>query len=331
MKALRLDSPGRCSVIELDRPKPGPGEVLIEVRACTVCNQHDLRMFSGEARDYPAEIGFPGHEGAGVVAEAGGEVEGVSPGDKVVTSGIGGPPLYREYVSRRADAVAVFRRQVPFEHAAPMELYGCVHRALAHASCIEGRDCAVVGLGPAGLACAQLLRAKGAARIRAYDPDHSRRERALGCGADSAQDVSAVSLALGAVPKLMQKKAPSVDEAAALEELKRDAPALVFDCSGSARGVEGSFLLAREELVIFGFTTDPITVHQSVWFGKELVIRNSKILSLDDLRAVASLLDSGAVDPGQLVTHVLPFSEYARALELVRRKEAVKVALVWEN
>ncbi len=212
-----------------------------------------------------------------------------------------------------------------------MELYGCVHRALSHASRVEGRDCAVVGLGPAGLACVQLLRAEGAATVRAYDPDASRRERALACGTDSAHDVSTVALALGAVPKLMRKEAPSPEEAAALEELNRDAPALVFDCSGSARGVEGSFLLAREEVVIFGFATDPITVHQAVWFRKELVIRNSKILSLDDLRAVAALLDSGAIDPGQLVTHVLPFSDYGRALELVRSKEAVKVALVWEE
>ncbi len=331
MRALRLDSPGRCSVIKLDRPKPGPGEVLIGIRACTVCNQHDLRMFSGEAGSYPTEPGFPGHEGAGVVVEAGEGVEGVAAGDRVVTSGIGGPPLYREFVARRADAVAVFRSEVPFKHAASMELYGCVHRALTHASAVEGRDCAVVGLGPAGLACIQLLRAKGAARIRAYDPDASRRERSLACGAHSAHDVSAVSLALRALPKLLRKEPPSAEEAAAVEGLKKDAPALVFDCSGSARGVEGSFLLAGEELVIFGFTTDPITVHQPVWFQKELVIRNSKILALDDLRAVASLLDAGAIDPGKLVTHVMSFREYGRALELVRKKEAIKVALVWEG
>jgi NADPH:quinone reductase-like Zn-dependent oxidoreductase len=73
--------------------------------------------------------GFPGHEGAGVVVEAGSQVKNLQIGDHVVMSGLGGPPLYSEYVTRKADQVALVDTKVPFEHVAMSELFGCVHRA----------------------------------------------------------------------------------------------------------------------------------------------------------------------------------------------------------
>jgi len=105
---------------------------------------------------------------------------------------------------------------------------------------------------------------------------------------------------------------------------------LVFECSGSARSLETSFLLAGEELVIFGYTTDPATVWQPVWFARELTIKNSKILSLDDLRAVAELMDRGRIAPGKLISARMPFSQYDQAVAAVRGGEAIKVALVWD-
>ena len=100
MRALQLTGPEAFEIIHLHEPRPGEGEVLIRMNACTICNQHDSKMLAGPHESYPLEAGFPGHEGAGEVVDVGPGVQSLAVGDRVVTSGIGGPPLYREFVTR---------------------------------------------------------------------------------------------------------------------------------------------------------------------------------------------------------------------------------------
>jgi NADPH:quinone reductase-like Zn-dependent oxidoreductase len=57
--------------------------------------------------------GFPGHEGAGIVIEVGRDVKNLKIGDHVAMSGLGGPPLYSEFVTLKADQVVRVDRRVP--------------------------------------------------------------------------------------------------------------------------------------------------------------------------------------------------------------------------
>ncbi|MFA9563405.1 MAG: S-(hydroxymethyl)mycothiol dehydrogenase [Acidimicrobiales bacterium] len=62
-------------------PDPGPGEALIDVKACGVCHT-DLHYREGAINDeFPFLLG---HEAAGIVAAVGDAVTGVAPGDYVV-------------------------------------------------------------------------------------------------------------------------------------------------------------------------------------------------------------------------------------------------------
>ena len=82
MKAMRLDAPGqalRCT--DMPVPVPGPGEALVEVRACGVCRT-DLHVVDGELRDAKRPI-VPGHEIVGTVVRVGAGVEGLAAGDRV--------------------------------------------------------------------------------------------------------------------------------------------------------------------------------------------------------------------------------------------------------
>jgi propanol-preferring alcohol dehydrogenase len=67
---MRLHRPGEALVLERRaRPSPGPGQVLLKVRACGVCRT-DLHLVDGELPDPRLPI-VPGHEIVGEVLECG--------------------------------------------------------------------------------------------------------------------------------------------------------------------------------------------------------------------------------------------------------------------
>jgi alcohol dehydrogenase, propanol-preferring len=72
MLAMVLEEPGGAfQLSEMPRPEPGPGELLVRVRACGVCRT-DLHVVDGDIRDgrYPI---IPGHQIVGTVAALGAE------------------------------------------------------------------------------------------------------------------------------------------------------------------------------------------------------------------------------------------------------------------
>ena len=72
---------------EIDLEGPGPGEVLIEIRAAGLCHS-DLTTMEGQ-RERPVPF-VGGHEGAGIVQEVGAGVTELKVGDHVVMSIAGG-------------------------------------------------------------------------------------------------------------------------------------------------------------------------------------------------------------------------------------------------
>jgi len=82
MKAMVLEAPGRpLEPRDLPDPEPGPGHVLVDVRACSVCRT-DLHILDGDLPDPKLPL-IPGHQVVGTVLAAGAGVDGVEPGDVV--------------------------------------------------------------------------------------------------------------------------------------------------------------------------------------------------------------------------------------------------------
>lgn len=330
MKALQIIGPQRYAIIDLPIPEPADDEVVLRMRACTVCNQHDLKVFDGPHERYPLEPGFPGHEGAGEIVALGRRVPELQIGDRVVTTGIGGSPLYREYVTRQATTVVKYQADVPFVAASPLELFGCINRAVMKTP-VKGRRVAVVGLGPAGMVCCQMLAAYEAQEIVAVDVDTQRCKQALEMGATDVVDATQFAQITDDVRRYMSNRdRPAEADPFTAVKICPLAP-VVFECSGSARSLEASLLLAGEEVVIFGVTQEQITAWPAAWFSRELTIKASRMLELDDLRAAVALLDAGRIDPGRLISAVIPFECYGDALALVRAHRATKVALAWDS
>jgi propanol-preferring alcohol dehydrogenase len=105
MRAMQLAAPGSAAewplrLIELPVPSPGPGEVLLRVRACGVCRT-DLHILEGELPPHRSPV-VPGHQVVGEVvafgegvAASGAGAEGASGGAPGIAPGgeRGAPPL----------------------------------------------------------------------------------------------------------------------------------------------------------------------------------------------------------------------------------------------
>jgi putative PIG3 family NAD(P)H quinone oxidoreductase len=99
MHAIVIDKPGGPEVLtwrEVPEPRPGPGDVLIDVAASAV-NRADVMQRQGLYDPPPGAPPYPGLECSGVVAEVGSDVEDFKPGDRVCALLAGGG--YAERVS----------------------------------------------------------------------------------------------------------------------------------------------------------------------------------------------------------------------------------------
>ena len=155
-------------VRELPDPSPGPGQVLVEMRACAI-SFPDLLMTQDLYQFKPGLPFVPGSEVSGVVRSVGEGVEHLSPGDRVIGSSLVGGGLAELAVLHAASTVAL-PDGVAFEDAAGLlYAYGTSHHALKDRARLRpGETLLVLGAaGAVGLAAVELGRAMGARVIAA--------------------------------------------------------------------------------------------------------------------------------------------------------------------
>lgn len=164
--------PDGLELADVDEPTPGPGQVTVEVRACSV-NFPDLLMTRDLYQFKPGLPFIPGSEVAGVVRAVGDGVDRFSPGDRVLGSSISVGGL-AELANLRADTTVALPDGVGFEDAAGLLYgYGTSHHALKDRARLQpGETLAVLGAaGGVGLAAVELGRVMGARVIAAASSD----------------------------------------------------------------------------------------------------------------------------------------------------------------
>ena len=136
MKAIRAHSFGGPEVLQLetvDDPIPGPGEVVVELRAAGV-NPADTYMRSGTYAILPKLPYIPGGDGGGVVSAIGPDVTEHKVGDRVFVGTALSFDLtgcYAEKVKRKASEVLSLPKGVTFAQAAAFGVsYPTAHYAL---------------------------------------------------------------------------------------------------------------------------------------------------------------------------------------------------------
>jgi NADPH2:quinone reductase len=165
MKAIQVyqfGGPEVLAVHEVPTPKPGPGEVLVRVRAAGV-NPYDTYMRNGAYPVKPALPYTPGSDAAGTIEAVGGGVTKVKPGDRVYTATtLTG--AYAEYALARENQVYPLPEKISFSQGAGLWVpYGTAYTALRHhADARAGETLLVHGAsGGVGVAAVQWARALG--------------------------------------------------------------------------------------------------------------------------------------------------------------------------
>ncbi len=136
MKAIQADAFGGPEVLQLrdlDDPVPGPGEVVVDIRAAGV-NPADTYMRTGVYAIVPDLPYTPGGDAGGVISAVGSGVTSLSVGDPVfVGTGLSFDltGCYAEKVKRKADEVLPLPSNVSFAQAAAFGVsYTTAHYAL---------------------------------------------------------------------------------------------------------------------------------------------------------------------------------------------------------
>ncbi|MGX1307889.1 NADPH2:quinone reductase [Amorphus suaedae] len=196
MRAVLSKEPGPPSslVVEtIDRPEPGPGEVLIAVEAASL-NFFDTLIIQDRYQYRPERPFSPGAECAGRVAALGAGVTGFAEGDRVVAYVAWG--ACREYVIAKAIALVAVPDAVDSAIAATVIVtYGTTLYALRDRGDLKpGETLAVLGAsGGTGQAAVEIGKAMGARVIAcASSPDKLEFTRSL--GADEGIDYGSEDL-----------------------------------------------------------------------------------------------------------------------------------------
>ena len=202
---------GLVEIREVPEPKIKEDEVLIEVKAVSVCGS-DLHIYHDSHPYWPPMI--LGHEFSGVIAEVGKEVKGWKVGDRIVTEtrtgscgicytcqsgfpqvceqkrayGIGINGAYTKYVAGPARLLHRLPENVSFEVGAVIEPTAiCVTSILERSQLQAGESVVVTGPGPIGLISLAIAKSAGAKLVgitgRSSD-EGIRFEKARELGAD---------------------------------------------------------------------------------------------------------------------------------------------------
>ena len=305
-------------------PEPGPGEVLIQVKACGICGT-DVHIYEGDKG--AADVQPPtilGHEFSGVVAAAGSGVERFQAGDRVCIDPNGycgacdycrnGQVHFCEHMTGYgttknggfAEYCVVDESQVyrlgdhtTFGQGAMAEPVACCLHGIDMCDIEPGHQVVVIGGGMIGLLMLQLAKLAGAARVALLEPVEKKRDMGRKLGADVCIDPL------------------HEDVEARLAQAGMTWIRTVIECAGLPATMEQAINLAGKKgtVMMFGLTKPDaqIAVKPFQIFQKELTLRASYINPHTQHRAL-ELIDSGRLDVESMVCRTIGLAELERVL-----------------
>jgi threonine dehydrogenase-like Zn-dependent dehydrogenase len=291
-------------------PVPGPGQVLVAVRACGICGSDlhfaahgaDVLSLSGRLAgnsgsgmdaDLDRDI-FMGHEFSAEVLEPGPDTDTHAPGTLVTSIPVllsqnGVEPIvysnstmggYSERMLLSAPLLLPIPNGLDFKHAALTEPMAVGLHAVNKSNIQPGETALVIGCGPIGIAIIASLRSRGVENIIAADFSPKRRELAIAMGANQVLDPA---------------------QGSPFDSVKA---AVVFEAVGVPGIIDDVLLRARPgtRLVVAGVCMQPDTVHPFFAIAKEINVQFVLAYNPEEFGDSLRALAEGDIDVTPLIT-----------------------------
>ncbi len=346
MKAAVLSPAKDLRIVDIEKPRPRLGEILIEVKVSTICPT-DLRKYLGHTRIISPLI--LGHEFSGVVAELGERVVNVELQDRVTVfpvypcgkcryckkeqynlcnkpSGIGGlielgekiNGSFAEYIVVRAENVFKLPESLSFEEGALIEPLAAALRGVLQSNVKPGDISLVMGAGPMGLLQVMLLKVAGATKVIVSEPLPHRRNWAKEFGADVVVDPYAEDL---------KEVVDSETEGYGVNEV-------LISTGGSVEAdlvPQALELTSKSGTVVVFAGTWPLKLAEInpnlIHYGERRIV-GSFLYTIEDFQRALKLATSGKLKLSRIITHRYTLEKIKEAFEVVISKKGLKVAIL---
>lgn len=342
MKALVFHGARDLRYEDVPKPEPKANEVLVRMRAVSICGS-DLSGFKGgNPMRVPPLI--MGHEFSGEIAELGKGVTCLKVGDRVgvVTNlfcktcedcknGLGNVCDNRyiigttmaagsyngamaEYVVAPAEKIMHLPDRVSFNECACVEPLSISLRGTKHAGDVKGKTVAVFGSGPIGLLGVACMKNAGAKNIIAIDLVDQRLVKAKEMGAthtiNSKEDVYKITRGL--------TNGVGVD--------------CVFDAAGVEQTINTGIEIVRNggKIIMVGMASAKINIELKHAICKEIKFLGSYMYTTE-MNEGLDILIAGGIDVKKIITSVYPLSEGARIFEELASGKTSDIKVILTN
>lgn len=337
MKALVYIAPGKLQVRQIPDPEPGPGQVLLQVRAAGICGV-DLHTFRGHNSSVqpPAILG---HEVVGTVVSVSHGSREICAGDRVVVDPLqscevcaecrrgrrnlcqqlrllgadGGPGAFAEFVCVDSASVLPCPPQLSDCSAVGCEPLANTLHLLDIAKPHSEERILILGAGIQGTLFLQLVRSRGCRSVAVVDRAPARLEIARGAGAELAAVASGANLAEEIRKWSRYRGVDLVVDAAGAEDL---------------RHLAVQVLRPGGRLILLGLKQPSGLLEFGRVVRNELDLRGSFGYTPQDFARALETLARGTASLERW-TRCMPLDEGQRAFEAMEDPESVlKIALV---
>lgn len=331
MRAIVATGPNAYGVRSVERPSPGPGEVLCRVRAVAVCGT-DPHLFEGCYTDIGWPPAYPfifGHEWSGEVAALGPDAENFRVGDRVAGEahcgcgicencrrgeytlcqnyggklhrhyGFNASGAYAEYIVCKEKAIEHVPDNVSFDEATMCDTAGVALHGNDVVQVGSADTVAIYGPGPIGNIAMQIAKLRGARTIMVGRGERLR--KAVELGADHAVDYSAGD------PVAEVLRLTGGEGASAVLECAGTPAALYNALKSVARNGRVSMISLPKETDMTLPARD-IVMKQIHFIGSRANPNCS--------REILDHISRGQLNVGRLITHRFEMEEMAQALKI---------------
>jgi len=341
MMAARLHEAKRpLKIDEIDIPSPGPGEALIEMKACGICATDVHTALDGTIPTSYTPITL-GHEPSGVIKELGDGVRGWKQGDRVAiypqitcgtcpqcregrdgicintrVLGMHRDGAFADYIVIPVKNLVRVPDNVSFMEAAIMTDAGATpfHAVTKRGRVKPGETVAIFGCGGLGMNAVQFCRLAGAARIIAVDTSDYALERALKVGAD---------ITVNAGVEKPYKEVIAANGGYGVD--------VAFEFVGANAVIDQTVRSLRRggRAVAVGIGPEPIkTIPPFFFVYNDLALIGSFGSDIGDLEKLMGLATSGKLDLTESVSSVIALNDINQGISDLEKKVGNPVRIV---